>query len=67
MKVRYPTALFSIIFHYAGLDPSGYRGNSVLHHDENDAMLGGQAQMTDEERFKVGEECFRGFDVSGKL
>ena len=38
----------------AGLDPSGYRGSSALHDDENDALLGGQAQMTDEERFKVG-------------
>lgn len=35
-----------------GLDPSGYRGNTGLHDDENDALLGGQAQMTDEERFK---------------
>ncbi|XP_073255535.1 DNA polymerase alpha catalytic subunit-like isoform X1 [Porites lutea] len=35
-----------------GLDPSGYRGSSALHDDENDALLGGQAQMTDEERFK---------------
>ncbi|XP_068733005.1 DNA polymerase alpha catalytic subunit-like [Montipora capricornis] len=35
-----------------GLDPSGYRGNSAHGDDENDAMLGGQAQMTDEERFK---------------
>jgi len=24
-----------------------------MHDDENDALLGGQAQMTDEERFKV--------------
>lgn len=35
-----------------GLDPSGYRGNTGLHDDENDALLGGQAMMTDEERFK---------------
>ncbi|XP_044179976.1 DNA polymerase alpha catalytic subunit-like isoform X2 [Acropora millepora] len=35
-----------------GLDPSGYRGNSAARNDETDAMLGGQAQMTDEERFK---------------
>ncbi|CAH3146316.1 unnamed protein product [Pocillopora meandrina] len=35
-----------------GLDPSGYRGNTGLHDDENDALLGGQALMTDEERFK---------------
>jgi len=35
-----------------GLDPSGYRGNSAVHDDENDALLGGQVQMTDEERFK---------------
>ena len=41
-------------FRCAGLDPSGYRGSSALHDDENDALLGGQAQMTDEERFKVG-------------
>ena len=41
----------------AGLDPSGYRGNSAARNDENDAMLGGQAQMTDEERFKVSRKC----------
>ena len=35
-----------------GLDPSGYRGAS-RHDDEGDAFLGGRAQMTDEERFKV--------------
>lgn len=39
----------------SGLDPSGYRSsNSNI--DENDALLGGQAQMRDEERFKV--RCF---------
>ena len=35
-----------------GLDPSGYR-SSIAHKDENDALLGGEAQMSDEERFKV--------------
>ncbi|CAB4018703.1 DNA polymerase alpha catalytic subunit-like, partial [Paramuricea clavata] len=34
-----------------GLDPSGYR-SSIAHKDENDALLGGEAQMSDEERFK---------------
>ena len=29
-------------------------GSCALHDDENDALLGGQARMTDEERFKVG-------------
>lgn len=54
-----------IIFgHRAGLDPSGYRGNSALHNDENDALLGGQAQMTDEERFKVGFSPFKRCIVS---
>ena len=41
-------------FRCKGLGPSCYRGSSALHDDENDALLGGQAQMTDEERFKVG-------------
>ena len=44
----------TLFFRCAGLDPSGYRGSSALHDDENDALLGGQVQMTDEERFKVG-------------
>ncbi len=35
-----------------GLDSSGYR-SSIAHKDENDALLGGEAQMSDEERFKV--------------
>lgn len=37
-----------------GLDPSGYR-SSIAHKDENDALLGGETEMSDEERFKV---CF---------
>ena len=41
-------------FRCAGLDPSCYRGSSAFHDDGNDALLGGQAQMIDEERFKVG-------------
>jgi len=53
-----------IFWHCAGLDPSGYRGNSALHNDENDALLGGQAQMTDEERFKVCFSSFNRFIVS---
>ena len=51
------TILLEVYHHFfrcAGLDPSCYRGSSALHDDENDALLGGQAQMTDEERFKVG-------------
>ena len=51
------TILLEVYHHFfrcKGLDPSGYRGSSALHDDENDALLGGQAQMTDEERFKVG-------------
>jgi hypothetical protein len=36
-----------------GLDPSGYRNTSSHHDDETDALLGGQALMADEERFKV--------------
>ncbi|EDO39342.1 predicted protein [Nematostella vectensis] len=39
-----------------GLDPSGYRHAATRHDDEADALLGGQAQMTDEERFK---DCVR--------
>ncbi|XP_031555098.1 DNA polymerase alpha catalytic subunit-like [Actinia tenebrosa] len=39
-----------------GLDPSGYRSASTHHDDETDALLGGQALMTDEERFK---DCAR--------
>ena len=35
-----------------GLDPSGYR-SSIARKDENDALLGGETQMSDEERFKV--------------
>lgn len=37
------------------MDPSGYR-TSAAHRDENDAMLGGESQMSDEERFKVKSE-----------
>ena len=40
------------LFNYLGLDPSGYRA-SIAHKDENDALLGGETQMSDEERFKV--------------
>lgn len=39
-------------FYFSGLDPSGYR-SSIVYKDENDALLGGEAQMSDEERFKV--------------
>ena len=37
----------------SGLDPSGYRSSASHRDDESDALLGGQALMTDEERFKV--------------
>ena len=51
------TILLEVYHHFfrcKGLGPSCYRGSSALHDDENDALLGDQAQMTDEERFKVG-------------
>ena len=51
------TILLKVYHHFffrcAGLDPSCYRGSSALHDDESEALLGGQAQMIDEERFKV--------------
>ena len=54
MKLNFYKVYHHFFIRRAGLDPSGYRGSSALHDDENDALLGGQAQMTDEERFKVG-------------
>ena len=54
MKLNVLKSLSPFFFRCAGLGPSCYRGSSALHDDENDALLGGQAQMTDEERFKVG-------------
>ena len=49
---RYAFLLTNTLFNYLGLDPSGYRA-SIAHKDENDALLGGETQMSDEERFKV--------------
>ena len=47
-------------FFCIGLDPSGYR-SAARHNDEADAFLGGQTQMTDEERFKVLEKALSYF------
>ncbi|XP_035693536.1 DNA polymerase alpha catalytic subunit-like [Branchiostoma floridae] len=44
-----------IIAECLGLDPSGYRKAQQYHDDESEALLGGNAAMTDEEKFKDAE------------